>query len=167
MKGYRHIIRAVAVILLQVLLIDLIEAMGIFHPYIYILVLLMMPVRHNVITDMLIGAMLGAVIDLYSNSPGVHMSACVTLCYVRRRILPHLVFAPERLKGEISSISLGVTPMTKLTVMLVVLHHAIVFALTAWSWSTIGWTILATLTSSMLTILLILFYNVTMHEKHE
>jgi len=44
-------------------------------------------------------------------------------------------------------------------VVLVLVHHMAVFLLAAWSWSHIGFVMLETLVSSMITISLIIGYN--------
>ena len=42
-----------------------------------LLCLLMMPITLPHISDMLIGAMVGLVMDIFCNSLGVHMGACI------------------------------------------------------------------------------------------
>ena len=165
MESIKYIVRAIIILLLQVLLIDRIELFGLCQPYIYILPLILLPVRQPVWVDMLLGAALGGIIDVYSSTPGIHMSACVTLCYVRRWAIPHIVFAPERLKGELSAQTLGGPQMGQLTLLLILLHHTIVFVLAAWSWQAIGWTLITIVLSTAVTWLLMAPY-LFMHPHH-
>ena len=72
MDWTKQIVRYVVIMLLQVLLFDQLQLMGICHPYIYVLCLLMMPITLPRISDMLIGAVVGLVMDIFCNSLGVH-----------------------------------------------------------------------------------------------
>ena len=49
--------------------------------------------------------------------------------------------------------------LIKYVVILVLVHHLTVFLLAAWSWAHIGYVLLETLVSSIITILIILGYN--------
>ncbi|MBK6818574.1 MAG: rod shape-determining protein MreD [Bacteroidetes bacterium] len=66
-----------------------ITLMGIpvFIPLIYPLILLLLPVNTPHWLTMLLGFMVGITMDLFSNTPGVHASACVVLGYVRPYLL--------------------------------------------------------------------------------
>ena len=49
--------------------------------------------------------------------------------------------------------------MIKYVIILVLIHHLTVFALGAWSWNHIGFVLLETLVSSLITISVIIGYN--------
>lgn len=155
----RELLRLIIAVVLQVFLFNMLQFMGICHPYPYIVCLMMMPITRPLAVDMLYGAALGLTIDLFSNCLGVHMAACVAICYLRRWAIPHLVFEPERLRGEISPATLGNNAYFQIMALLVTVHHLIVFLLGAWNLSLIGWTLLETLVSGLLTFVLITFYN--------
>ena len=107
MDWTKQIVRYVVVMLLQVLLFDQLQLMGICHPYIYVLCLLMMPITLPRISDMLIGAVVGLVMDIFCNSLGVHMTACILLMYVRPYLLSVLVNESDRLNEQLSLRTLG------------------------------------------------------------
>lgn len=160
MDWTKQIIRYAVVMVLQVLLFDQLQLLGVCHPYIYILCLMMMPITLPHISDMLIGATAGLIMDIFCNSLGVHTSACILLMYVRPYILSALINETDRLNEQLSLHSLGMETMTKYVVILVLLHHLTVFMLAAWSWQHVGFVVLETLVSSLLTILVILGYNI-------
>ena len=152
-------IRLIVVILLQALLIDHLQWMGICHPQVYILCLLMFPIRLPEWVDMLIGALIGLVMDLYANSLGIHISACIAVMYFRRLLIPHLVSDSERVSTEINSASIGTIAFVKMVVYMVLLHHTWVGMLHAWSIHRIGITLVSVLFSSLITIAIIIGYD--------
>lgn len=160
MEWTKQIGRYVVVMLLQVLLFDQLQLWGACHPYIYILCLLMMPITlpHNV--DMLIGALVGLVMDVFCNSLGVHTAACILVMFIRPYLIGALVNDKDRLNEQISLRSIGMEAILRYVVILVIIHHLMVFALAAWSWSHIGFVLLETLVSSLVTILIIIGYNI-------
>lgn len=160
MEWTKQIGRYVGVMLLQVLLFDQLQLWGACHPYIYILCLLMMPITlpHNV--DMLIGALVGLVMDVFCNSLGVHTAACILVMFIRPYLIGALVNDKDRLNEQISLRSIGMEAILRYVVIMVIIHHLMVFALAAWSWSHIGFVLLETLVSSLVTILIIIGYNI-------
>ena len=159
MDWTKQIGRYILVMVLQVLLFNQLQLWGACHPYIYILCLLMMPITLPHSVDMIIGATVGLVMDIFCNSLGVHTAACILLMYVRPYLIGALVNDKDRLNEQISLRAIGMEALLKYVVILVVLHHLTVFLLAAWSWAHIGFVLLETLVSSVITILLILGYN--------
>ncbi|MBL0129056.1 MAG: rod shape-determining protein MreD [Flavobacteriales bacterium] len=83
-----NVFRFIALMLLQVLVLDHLDiANGWMVPYLYLLFLLMLPFELPAWASLLIGAFTGLVMDLFSNTPGMHMSACVIMMFVRLRWL--------------------------------------------------------------------------------
>ncbi len=160
MEWTKQIGRYVVVMLLQVLLFDQLQLWGACHPYIYILCLLMMPITlpHNV--DMLIGALVGLVMDVFCNSLGVHTAACILVMFIRPYLIGALVNDKDRLNEQISLRSIGMEAILRYVVIMVIIHHLMVFTLAAWSWAHIGFVLLETLVSSLVTILIIIGYNI-------
>lgn len=160
MEWTKQIGRYLLIMVLQVLLFDQLQLWGACHPYIYVLCLLMMPITlpHNV--DMLIGAFAGFIMDIFCNSLGVHMAACILLMYIRPYLIGFIVNDKDRLNEQISLHSIGMEALLKYTVIMVLIHHLTVFSLAAWSWSHMGFVLLETIVSSTITILIVIGYNV-------
>lgn len=160
MEWTKQIGRYLLVMLLQVLLFDQLQLWGACHPYIYVLCLLMMPITLPHSVDMLIGAFAGFIMDIFCNSLGVHMAACILLMYIRPYLIGVIVNDKDRLNEQISLHSIGMEALLKYTVIMVLIHHLTVFSLAAWSWSHMGFVLLETIVSSTITILLVIGYNV-------
>ena len=97
MDWTRQLGRYAIVMLLQVLLFNQLQLWGVCHPYIYILCLLMMPITLPHSIDMVIGAVIGLVMDVFCNSIGVHMAGCILLMFIRPYLLGAIVNDKDRL----------------------------------------------------------------------
>ena len=159
MDWIKQIGRYILVMLLQVLLLDQLQLWGACHPYVYILCLLMMPITLPHSVSMVIGAAVGLVMDIFCNSLGVHTAACILLMFIRPYLIGVIVNDKDRLNEQISLRAIGMEALIKYVVILVLIHHLTVFLLAAWSWAHIGFVLLETLVSSLITISLIIAYN--------
>jgi rod shape-determining protein MreD len=160
MEWTKQIGRYLLIMVLQVLLFDQLQLWGACHPYIYVLCLLMMPITLPHSADMLIGAFAGFIMDIFCNSLGVHMAACILLMYIRPYLIGVIVNDKDRLNEQISLHAIGMEALLKYTVIMVLIDHLTVFSLAAWSWSHMGFVLLETIVSSTITILLVIGYNV-------
>lgn len=159
MDWSKPIVRYILVMLLQVLLFNRLQLAGVCHPYVYILCLLMMPATLPPSVDLLIGALAGLTMDIFCNSIGIHMAAGVLIMLIRPHLLQRIVKDKDRLNEEISTHSLGTGTMLRYTILMVVIYHLTVFMIASWSWSHIGFVLIETIVSSLITIILILSYN--------
>ena len=145
--------------ILQVLLFDQLQLLGVCHPYIYVLCLLMMPITLSHSADMIIGAVVGLIMDIFCNSMGIHTAACIFIMFIRPYLIGAIVNDKDRLNEQISLRSLGMEALLRYVVILVEIHHLIVFLLAAWNWAHIGFVLVETLVSSLVTISIIIGYN--------
>lgn len=160
MNWSKHISRYILIMLLQVFLFNQLQLWGVCHPFVYVLVLLMLPVTLPHSIDMLIGAIVGVIMDVFCNSIGVHMSACVLVMFIRPYLLGGIVNDIDRLNEQICLRLIGTEAMVKYLCILIIIHHFIVFILSAWNWAHIGFVLAETLVSSTITFLVILGYNI-------
>ena len=159
MDWTKQIGRYILVMILQVLLFDQLQLLGVCHPYIDVLCLLMMPITLSHSADMIIGAVVGLIMDIFCNSMGIHTAACIFIMFIRPYLIGAIVNDKDRLNEQISLRSLGMEALLRYVVILVVIHHLIVFLLAAWNWAHIGFVLVETLVSSLVTIFIIIGYN--------
>jgi rod shape-determining protein MreD len=159
MRWTKQILHAVLIVLLQVLLFDRLQIGGWGYPMVYVVILMNIPVQMPRWIEMFIGAMLGLLVDIWSTSIGVNMAACILFSYLRPIFLAHMVQDIERVSGEVYSRSIGLLEYTKILSILVILHHFVVFVLEAWSWHNWWIIIVQTLISSILSLVLIMIYD--------
>lgn len=159
MQWIKYIIQLLACLLVQILLVNHLQLGGYCHPYIYLIGLLLMPITLPQWANMLIGAGIGLLMDINTNSIGVHMSACIALMFARYYLLDFFVADKERLNSEITTESLGISNWLKYSVILVLLHHVMIFTLTEWSLDHWFHLTLEIVISTIVSLLLILSYT--------
>lgn len=150
-----QIVRWLIVGVLQVLLLNHLHFMGLVLPFAYIYFLFGLPATLKPWAEMLIGFAVGLVMDVFMNSLGIHAMACTTLVAVRPYLLGYIVTDKERLVSTIDARTLGLGNYLKYIIPLILLHHTLVFVLSAWSMHNWWFLLLQILLSSILTALLI------------
>ncbi|MCL9809335.1 rod shape-determining protein MreD [Flavobacterium luminosum] len=78
-----NIIRFVFLIAAQVIIFNNINLFGFLNPYPYILFILLYPVNTNKSGLLIASFFLGLTMDIFSNSGGVHATACLILAQIR------------------------------------------------------------------------------------
>jgi len=106
----------------------------------------------------------GLVMDIFCNSLGIHTASCILLMFIRPYLLGGIVNDKDRLNEQISLRTLGMEAMVKYVFILVFIHHLMVFILAAWSWSHIGFVLLETIVSGLITSALIIGYNILVYK---
>ncbi len=147
----RNIVRFLLVILFQVLLMDNVMINGYMVPYVYILFILLMPFETPRWIQLLSGFMLGMGIDLFENTLGMHTAATVLIAFVRPYLLNLL--AP-RDGYELETFPrihyYGLLWFLKYTVIIVVIHHFMLFYLEVFQLKEFFSTLLRVILSSIL-----------------
>lgn len=146
-------VRFIVLILIQVLLFSNINFLGYINPYPYILFIAFFPVKSNRAMIILSSFLLGLITDMFLDSGGIHAAACVFIAYVRPVILKFSFGTMyEHHNIKFGAVDFG----SKLTyiIVLVILHHSILFSLEIFSLSKIILVLQKTLFSSIFTILL-------------
>lgn len=159
MTFIREIGRLLLVLALQVLLFDHLHIGNWGVVMMYVLFLINLPVRIPRWAEMLIGLTVGLVMDMWHSSLGIHIAACVALSFARPLLLNQAVQDVERIKDNMSILTIGRIEYTKCAVILTVLHHFIVFSLETWNIQFWWIVLLQTLVSSIMTLCIILGYE--------
>lgn len=164
MNWIRQIGRFAVLLFVQVLLVNNLQFLGVCHPYIYVLSLLLLPPVLLRWADMLIGAGVGLLVDIFCNSLGVHTAACVLVMYLRPRLVNLYVADLDRFDKEISIASIGLLNFVQYALLLIVIHHTMVFFLTAWSMQHFWFTLLETAVSTLMTFALVMGYGIVQNK---
>ncbi len=153
-----NILRAIVLVLLQVLVLDHLDLLnGYVVPYLYVLFLLMLPFELPAWALLLIGAATGFTIDLFSNTPGMHMSACTVMSFARIHLLRAMAPREGYEFGTRPTIAdMGFTWAVTQAGVLILIHHMWLFSVELFRWDRIGEVLLRTLLSTLLTLVLCL-----------
>ncbi len=149
---FTHIALFFILILSQVLLFNNMSFFG-YVPYVYVLFILIYPVKTNRLLLIFLSFLLGLSIDVFSTSGGVHAAACLLITYIRPIALKfsfgtnyefhHIKFTKTDFVQRISYFAI-----------LISIHHLFLFFLEAGTLNFIGDTLTNILFSSIYTLLL-------------
>ncbi|MCX7546637.1 rod shape-determining protein MreD [Xanthomarina sp. F1114] len=159
-----HSFRFIILALLQVLVLSHINFLGYINPYLYILFILLFPLKNNRIIFLFLSFLLGLTIDMFLDSGGVHAAASVTIAYIRPFILKFsfgAVYDHQTMK--FSNVEFG-SKLTYITILTVV-HHFVLFSLEIFNFYEIILILKNTLFSSIFTIILCILTTIIFNRR--
>lgn len=146
-------IRFILLLTLQVVIFNKIDFWGYVNPYPYVLFIILYPVNGNKYGLLLASFLLGILMDMFSNSGGVHTAACLLVAYVR----PSIFRFSFGLSYEYQTIRLNdvLTPERfSFILIVIVLHHLTLFTLEGFSFDMILEILLRTVFSTLFTLII-------------
>lgn len=155
-------------LLIQVLILKHLELGRFINPFLYVLFILMLPIRTGKALVLFIAFITGLTIDMFYNTWGMNAAACVFMAYCRPWVLR--VYAP---KGEYDASakptlqSLGTPWMLSYAGTLVFFHHFVLFFLEALTLSTFFTTFAKVILSGAATLGLIMLSQLIMQRRRQ
>lgn len=131
---FGNIIRFIVLVLVQVLLLNYINFLGFINPFVYILFILVYPINGNKTLLIFLSFLLGLTIDIFGDSGGVHAAASVFIAFIRPLILK-FAFG---VSYEYNMVKINKVPLTERLVyimLMVFIHHLLLFSLEIFSLS--------------------------------
>lgn len=154
-----HSARFLLLVLIQVLILNHINFLGSINPYLYIIFILLFPINNNRMVFLLLSFILGLTIDVFSDSGGVHAAASLTIAFIRPVVLKFSfgsVYEHQTIKFK--NVDFGAKVIY--FIILIIIHHFVLFSLEIFNFSDIILILQKTLFSSIFTIILCLVTNV-------
>jgi rod shape-determining protein MreD len=148
-----HISRFLVLVLLQVVLFNNINFLGYINPLVYILFVILYPIKEKRAPFLITAFFLGLCIDIFSDSGGINAAACVTIAYVRPLIL-RLSFGNNY---EFQATVISKTPIAQqltYVALLILIHHLVLFSLDFFSFTHTLAIIKKTLATGLFTLVL-------------
>jgi len=156
---YSNILRYVLLVGIQVLILNNINFLGYINPYVYILFIILFPIKNTRVFFLLLSFLMGLTIDIFSDSGGIHAAACVTIAYARPIFLKFCfgtIYEYQTIKFDNVDFGSKLLYISLLTVT----HHLILFSLEIFNISKVILTLQKTLFSSIFTIIFCLLLTV-------
>lgn len=154
-------------VLLQVFIFSNISFNGSICPYIYVIFILLYPPFRNRYVFLLLCFLLGLGVDIFEDTGGINAFASVTLGYLSKHIIKMTsgtkFFEIEEFR--FSDFSTG--QWIFYTIVMVLIHHLILFYLEIFSFENFFDTLLKAFYSSVFTIIFIFFYLILFRKKAE
>lgn len=152
----RYLFNFIFFTLIQVLVLNNIQLSGYVNPYLYILFIITLPFETPGWLLLLLGFSSGMVIDIFSNTPGMHASATVFMSFLRPYVLRLIAPREEYQPGTIPTMGFyGIAWFLRYCVILAFAHHLFLFFIEVFSITHFFSTLLRAVSSTVFTILLI------------
>ena len=157
--------RFILFVLLQALLLNNIQFSSFVNPFLYILFILWLPIEVPKWLLMLSSFLIGLAIDIFSDTLGMHTSACVFLAFCRPFVLGAMAPRDGYEPNQLPNIrDLGLSWFLVYISLCTFLHHLFLFVVEVFRFSDFIYTFGRCLASSVFTIALILitqffYYN--------
>jgi rod shape-determining protein MreD len=148
-----NIFRFILLLAVQIIIFNNMNFLGYISPFPYILFIILYPVNSNKSGLLVASFFLGLIMDMFSNSGGIHTTACLILAYYR----PYLFKFSFGLSYEYQTVRLNaeLTPERFSFILLsVLIHHFVLFTLEAFKFSFILDIFLRTILSTVFTIII-------------
>ena len=152
---FKYTLYFVLYILVQVLILNNILFFGFINPYLYILFIITLPSTMTRDATLLVGFLMGLIIDIFSGTPGFNAFATLLIAYIKPFF--QKTFGPREEHDLIipSFKTYGVGMFLQYAGYLVLIHHLMFFLIEAGSIFKFQSILIKTLCSSIFTMLLI------------
>lgn len=157
----KNIVRFILLILLQVFVLNKIVLHGYATPYLYMIFVLLLPFSMPRWGLMASAVLLGLCLDMFTDTPGMHATACLVIAYLRPFVIN--ILSPqggfETVKKTPSVVAMGWVPFMTYAVILVLIHHVVYFSLEVFDFHNLLLLALKILLSAVASMILILIYE--------
>ena len=151
------LLTTILLILAQAVVFNRICLWGVAVPFVFLYPLLKLPVTISREWAITIGFVVGLIIDIFSDTPGLNALSCTLMMALRRPVIHLYVQRDEDLPNPYPSIkSLGSDTYTKYALTMSLVYCILVFTLANLSFERLGHTILTILTSTILTTIILI-----------
>lgn len=123
----RSVIYLVVFVLIQVLILNNIHFLRIATPFLYLYIILKLPVGESPSEQVFIAFLAGLLVDMFSNTPGMHAFACTLAGFFRERLI-QVYMGKDLPEGIYPSYRMfGYGGFFRYVFTFVVLHHVTLF----------------------------------------
>jgi len=156
-------INILIIMLLQIFILNNVLLFNSFHPYLYVLIILLLPSGTNKTIVMLAGFVTGFIIDIFNYTYGLHAIATTTMAFLRPFILSFLFESEEENRAlPINSKLLGYREYITFIVTMIFIHHLLLFFVEAGGLQHFQRTFYILIFSTTFSSLLVLIYDLFM-----
>ena len=153
-----NIFTALLLIVFQTIIFNNINLFGYLNPFIYIVFIIYYPIKNDRMFFIFISFIIGLLIDVFSDTLGLHAAASVTIAYLRPLILK-MSFGLAYIHQVIKFKNIDFRKKIVYIFLLSFTHHTVLFSLEVFNFSKIFFILERALFSSILTITLCILFS--------
>jgi rod shape-determining protein MreD len=147
-----------ALVLLQVLILNRISFLSYAIPFTYIYFILKLPVGFNRNLTILSGFVLGFSIDIFCNTPGINAAATTFIAFLNRPVQGRF-FVVDDYNEQIPGLKLMGSSFMKYAIFMTLIHHMALMSLESFSYFNIWLVLIRIAMSTILTSALIFAFE--------
>ncbi|MGB5942013.1 MAG: rod shape-determining protein MreD [Leeuwenhoekiella sp.] len=150
----RQVLIFIVLVLAQIAIFSNINFLGYINPYPYLIFVLVFPIFENRSILIISAFLMGLSIDMFENSGGIHAASLLTIAYLRPFVLRSL-FGTAYEYNQLKISSTSYAQRFTYVLILVVIHHFILFTLETFALSDIIYILKRTLFTTLFSVVLI------------
>lgn len=151
----KYVFMFISLVLVQVLIFNQVQFSGFFNPYVYLLFIILLPLSAPRYLVLILAFLLGLIIDVFSNSLGVHSAATVFAAYARPLVI-RVISNREDDKSDYPGLHQNkLIWFVNYVLIMVLLHHTILFYLEVYTFTNFFNTFYRVILSSLFSIIII------------
>jgi hypothetical protein len=151
------VLQFLAFVFFQVAILDNIRLSGYINPFLYIMFIATLPFSTPKSVLLLWAFALGFTVDVFSHTLGFHTSACVLMAFARPTVLDLISSHEEYAKDAVPSArEFGFSWFLRYSLLLVIIHHAMLFFIEMFRFSDFFQTLGRIVISSIFTLALMM-----------
>ena len=150
-------IRWVLLMAVQILVFNNIYLGGVFNPYIYVLIILSLPIEISAIATLFIGFFTGIILDMFTHTYGMHTMAFTLFGFLRPLVLSGVAPRDGYAFGASANVrDMGLGLYSAYALILIFTHHLLLFVLEGFGSQSIWLIIERVLLNTLLTFVIIM-----------
>lgn len=159
---------AILLVLLQALVFNKISLFGIAVPLVFIYTIIKMPINLSVLWVLTLSFLLGLVVDIFSDTYGMHALSCTILAFMRTKILSlYLTHGGDNILEAPSIRSMGIWLYVRYSLTFVFLYCIVLYLVESMSFFNLPLLVLRIAGSTVLTFLLILSVDTLVNRREK
>ncbi len=155
---FKYALMFVMLVVLQVLVLNKISFLNYGVPFAYIYFIIKLPIGYSRNLTTLLGFLLGFVIDIFCNTPGVNAVATTFIGFICRPV-QNLFFMTDDYEEQTPSLRILRGAFMKFAILMTLVHHVILISVESFSYFSIKLVLLRILFSTILTSILIFAFE--------
>lgn len=165
-NSFIQFVKFIALVATQVLVMNKVQFIGFYNPYIYILFIVLLPVRTPQWAMVILGFVLGLTVDVFTGVIGLHASATLLISFFRNRLLKFILGLKEDDFVNIPGIrELGTFKFVNYCIVIVFIHHLALFYLEVFTFTNAWDTLLRTFVNTMISMVFIVVAMILFEKK--
>tara|TARA_R110002050_G_scaffold49818_4_gene115534 strand:- start:3422 stop:3919 length:498 start_codon:yes stop_codon:yes gene_type:complete len=159
MNLLKSISALIALLFLQIFILNNFLFEGYLNPYIYIAFILFLPQRSSAFYTLTLAFLIGAVVDIFEGAYGVHTAASVFIAFLKPLILRIFKTGKNELSESSDVKNLGLMRSLAYILTGLFLHHFILFSIENFAWDNFFLLLARSLYSSLFSFTFVLLYQ--------